>query len=61
MESSKATANSIVLVLKNYGAVPLDFLAQKVGRRTPEILEYLRALEEEGVIKRQDDTVALVK
>ncbi len=63
MESSQraATANSIVLVLKNYGSVPLDFLAQKVGHITPEILEYLRTLEEEGVIKRQDDTVALVK
>jgi predicted Rossmann fold nucleotide-binding protein DprA/Smf involved in DNA uptake len=57
-----ATANSIVTILKSYGPnpIPVDFLAQAVGRRTPEILESLLSLEKDGVIKRQDDTVALL-
>jgi predicted transcriptional regulator len=57
-------ANNIVIVLKNYqnhGPVPLDFLAEAVGRRTPEILESVQRLETAGVIKRQNNKVELVK
>ena len=52
---------SIVHFLNKYGhtSVPLDFLAQGLGRRTPEILDYLDELEKQGIVKRDGDMVRL--
>ncbi len=53
-------AVSIVVILKNYGQVPVDFLAQALNRTQSEILDALISLEHEGVkIRREDDMVAL--
>lgn len=51
----------IVDFLKKYGgkSVPLDFVAQGLGRRTPEILEYVTGLEQQGIVQRDGDMVRL--
>lgn len=59
MTETLGLSTLIVSTLQQYGRVPVDFLAKALGRRTPEILDYLGLLEQEGVIERQGDTVGL--
>ncbi len=54
-------AVSIVSILKNYGEVPLDFLVQALDRQEPEILEALAGLEQEGISRREGETVMYVQ
>jgi predicted transcriptional regulator len=53
----------IVDFLRKYGAksIPLDFVAQGVGRRTPEILDYVARLEQQGIVRREGDMVHLTE
>ena len=49
----------IVLALKRYGDVPVEFLSRLTGRGPATIEEYLTALEEKHVVKRKDEKVSL--
>jgi hypothetical protein len=48
---------------QKYGAksIPLDFVAQGVGRRTPEILDYVARLEQQGIVRGEGDMVHLTE
>jgi predicted transcriptional regulator len=50
-------------ILKKFGstAIPVDFLAESLGRKRPELDEYLNDLEHDGVVKREGETIRLVK
>lgn len=52
---------SIVQLLRKYGStpIPIDFVAASLGRRTPEILNYVEELEKAGVIKREGENLRL--
>ena len=58
-----APNTNIVQVLKKFGstAIPVDFLAESLGRKRPELDEYLNDLEHDGVVKREGETIRLVK
>jgi predicted ArsR family transcriptional regulator len=60
MHTALALNTAIVTTLKEYGPIPVDFLAKLLGRRTAEILEYLESLEREGVVRRDGEKVSLV-
>jgi DNA-binding IclR family transcriptional regulator len=55
----------IVKVLKEYGEVPVDFVAEMVGANTSEMDGYLQTLQKDGVVRvdeshgRDDATVSL--
>jgi predicted transcriptional regulator len=49
----------IVLALRRYGAVPIEFLSKLTGRDTPTLERYLTTLEEKEVVKREDQKVKL--
>lgn len=51
---------NIVMTLKNYGEVELDFLAELVGRSPTEVEGYLQNLEEDGIVRQQGSKVSLV-
>jgi DNA-binding Lrp family transcriptional regulator len=63
--SSTLSSPSVRIVdfLKRYGAksVPLGFVAQSLGRRTPEIVEDVTRLEQEGILRRDGDNVRLTE
>jgi len=59
-DNSAGINSSIVRTLQNYNSeIPIDFLAKKVGRRRSEVLVYLIALNEKGVVQLSDKNVAL--
>jgi len=66
MESNfKSTGSGIATVIirtlsKYRGTMPIDLLAKEVGRNTPEILDYLKKLESEEVLKIRGETVSLL-
>ncbi len=49
----------IVLALKRYGRVPVEFLVRLTGRSPSTVEEYVTALEERHVVKRQNEQVML--
>lgn len=49
----------IVLALKRYGTVPVEFLSRLTGRDVSTVEEYLATLEEKKVISREDHKVKL--
>ncbi len=51
---------TIVQVLRHFGKVPTEFLADKLNHDPDEIEEYLSLLENEGAVRRDDDMVELV-
>lgn len=59
MIESKGLSMLIVITLKEYGTIPIDFLAKVLGRRPSEIEEYLENLERERVIERKGEKVSL--
>jgi DNA-binding IclR family transcriptional regulator len=58
-----APSTNIVQILKKFGSspIPVDFLAESLGGKRPELNEYLDDLEHKGVVKREGDTIRLVK
>ena len=59
MRESLGLNTLIVTTLKEYGTIPVYFLARILGRRTSEIVDYLEGLEQEGAIKREGEHVGL--
>jgi Mn-dependent DtxR family transcriptional regulator len=53
--------SSIVQVLKDYGEVPVGFLAATLGIPSDEAAELLSNLEREGVVERKGDHVRLAR
>jgi hypothetical protein len=51
--------SKIVTILKDYGTVPLDFLAKRLGRQTIEISESIDDLKEKNVLEIEGDSVKL--
>ena len=49
----------IVIALKRYGSVPVEFLSRLTGRDPLTIEKYLTALEQKRVVKREDQNVKL--
>jgi hypothetical protein len=49
----------IILTLRKYGTVPVDFIARVNSRRVSEIEDYLQILQVDGIIKREGDRVSL--
>ncbi len=55
-----ADVNSkIVTILKDYGTVPLDFIAKRLGRGKIEISQSVDDLEKRDVLEIQGDNVKL--
>ena len=51
---------AIVGVLRKYNKeIPVDYLAREVGRRTYEIQEPLKNLEEHRIVKMHDNFVSI--
>ncbi len=61
MMNEASPNTSIVQLLRKYGStpIPIDFVAVSLGRRTPEILNYVEELEKAGVIKREGENLRL--
>jgi hypothetical protein len=51
---------TIVQLLRYYGAVPVEFLIDKLNADPDDIEEYLSVLERGGAIRRYDEKVELV-
>jgi hypothetical protein len=51
---------TIVQLLRFYGAVPVEFLIDKLNADPDDVEEYLSVLENGGAIRRYDDKVELV-
>ena len=49
----------IVIALKRYGSVPVEFLSRLTGRDSSTIERYLTTLEQKKVVKREDQNVKL--
>ena len=49
----------IVIALKRYGSVPVEFLSRLTGRDPSTIEKYLVTLEQRKVVKREDQSVKL--
>jgi len=58
-----APNTNMVRILKKFGstAIPVDFLAESLGRKGSELDEYLDDLEHNGVVKREGESIRLVK
>ena len=56
---TQTTATAIVQALKEYGEIPVGFLARVLGRRQSEIQDSLQALEEKHLVHRSEDRVKL--
>lgn len=53
-------ATSIVNILSHYDdPVPLRYLARRVGVSTEDLAEYVKSLEDEGVLELKDELVIL--
>jgi hypothetical protein len=50
---------SIVLALRRYGTIPLDFLARVLGRRKSEILSDVEDLQRKGIVAVTDEKISL--
>ena len=53
--------SAIVQVLRDYGKVPIGFLAAKLGFPSDEMRKLLLELQREGVIERDGDHVSLTR
>jgi DeoR/GlpR family transcriptional regulator of sugar metabolism len=51
---------TIVQLLRQYGKVSTDFLADKLNHTRAEIDEYLALLQQDGAVLREEDLVGLV-
>jgi len=51
---------TIVQLLRHYGKVSTDFLADKLNQNRAEIDEYLALLQQDGAVRRDEDFVELV-
>lgn len=51
--------SQIVTILKDYGTIPLDFLAKRLGRQKTEITESIDDLKDRDVVEIQGDNVKL--
>ncbi len=51
----------IVQTLRDYGEVPVDFLADKIGENHDETMIALKELEDKGVVSLKDDHVVLAQ
>lgn len=49
----------IVLALKRYGSVPIEFLSKLTGKDPATVEQYVTTLEEKEVVKREDQKVKL--
>ena len=53
---------AIVGVLRKYDKeIPVDYLAREVGRRTHEIQEPLKILDEHSIVKIHNDFVSILE
>jgi hypothetical protein len=51
--------SKIVSILKDYGAIPLGFLAKRLDRQPSEIMNSIEELRKRDVLEIQGDTVKL--
>ncbi len=51
--------SSIVHILRDYKEVPVDFLAERLGRSRKEIEDALLTLQSEGIVSRDADIISL--
>lgn len=51
--------SQIIAILRDYGAVPLDFLAKRLGRQKSEITENIDELVQKDVLEIRDEKVNL--
>jgi hypothetical protein len=51
--------SKIVTILKDYGTVPLDFIAKRLGREKIEISQSVHDLEKRDVLEFRGDNVKL--
>ena len=49
----------IVLALKRYGSVPIEFLSKLTGKDPSTVERYVTTLEEKEVVKREDQKIKL--
>lgn len=57
---TQPVATAIVQTLRNYGEVPVGFLAKAVGRRPSELTSVLHTLQSNRVIRVERDKVELL-
>jgi biotin operon repressor len=50
---------TVLSVLKQYGAVSLDFLARTAKLQRKDVEEAVHRLEEDGTVQQRDDVVTL--
>lgn len=51
--------SNIVTALRQYRNVPVDFLADQLGKSSEELEGYIATLEDEGVVRRKGEEVSL--
>lgn len=63
IESGGISVRIVDLLEKYRAAIPIDFLAQELGRRPERLMEELSALEAKGVVKidRVQQKAALIR
>ncbi|HEU0155071.1 MAG TPA: hypothetical protein VFQ82_03300 [Stellaceae bacterium] len=57
MANIDKTSLSIVQIVRQLHQVPIDYIARSLGQSRPEIERYLDILEQEGAVRRVDDSV----
>jgi len=60
LTASLSLAELIVVTLRRYGEISVDFLARVLDQRTSDVEEYVVKLEREGVVMRSGNKVSLV-
>jgi DNA-binding MarR family transcriptional regulator len=60
LTASLSLAELIVVTLRRYGSISVDFLARVLDQRTSDVEEYVDRLEREGVVMRSGNEVSLV-
>lgn len=59
LSASLSLAELIVVTLRRYGSLSVDFLARVLDQRTDDIEEYVELLAEQGVLIRTGNDVSL--
>jgi hypothetical protein len=58
---AEGTNSAIIAILQQYKiALPIGFIASRLGRRTTEIELIIQDLEENKIIKKQGDKISLI-
>jgi len=59
-KASLGINTAIIDILQKYNRkIPIDFVAKVIGRRTYEIQGYVKKLEQEGIIERDGEDIAI--